>query len=287
MKVLILKGLPASGKSTYAKKLVDKGDWKRVNKDDLRAMMDNSQWSKRNEKFVIKTRNDIILLALEAGFNVVVDDTNLHPKHESDIHELVRNWNKVNTEQATVSTKFFDVPVDVCIERDLKRPASVGERVIRRFYNDFLKAPTDLYLPPENKPKAIIVDIDGTLAHNNSGRNIYDYAKALDDDFDEVVGDIVFEYAKNGYEIIVCSGREDDCRDVTEVWLEKHGIVFTELLMRKAGDFRQDSIVKRELFDQHIRDHYRVHFVLDDRNQVVDMWRGLGLKVLQVADGNF
>jgi hypothetical protein len=58
------------------------------------------------------------------------------------------------------------------------------------------------------------------------------------------------------------------------------------LLMRKDGDFRADHIVKQEILDKHI-DKERVLFVLDDRQQVVDMWRRNGLVCFQVAEGNF
>jgi hypothetical protein len=57
--------------------------------------------------------------------------------------------------------------------------------------------------------------------------------------------------------------------------------------MRAESDFRKDSIVKKELFDNHIKNKYFIEYVLDDRNQVVDMWRDMGLKCLQVQEGNF
>lgn len=59
------------------------------------------------------------------------------------------------------------------------------------------------------------------------------------------------------------------------------------LYMRPEGDVRKDTEIKREIFDNYIRDKYRVLFVLDDRNSVVKMWRDLGLKCLQVAEGDF
>ena len=58
-------------------------------------------------------------------------------------------------------------------------------------------------------------------------------------------------------------------------------------MMRKEGDHRRDSIVKKEIYDTLIKDEFDVEFVLDDRQQVVDMWREIGLKCLQVAEGNF
>jgi hypothetical protein len=83
------------------------------------------------------------------------------------------------------------------------------------------------------------------------------------------------------------SGREDICKDLTETWLKTHGLFVGPLFMRKTGDRRKDNIVKRELFDSYIKDKYYVEFVLDDRSQVVAMWRDLGLTCLQVAPGDF
>src|SRR5690349_4678630 len=116
MKILILKGLPASGKSTYAKSVVEKnaGIWKRVNKDDLRAMLDGGYWSKSNEKFVLKVRNAIILEALDNDRNVIVDDTNLDPKHEMDIRALVEKFIKLKWKEVDIEVKMFDTPLLEC-----------------------------------------------------------------------------------------------------------------------------------------------------------------------------
>lgn len=59
-----------------------------------------------------------------------------------------------------------------------------------------------------------------------------------------------------------------------------------ELLMRPKKDNRKDSVIKKELFDK-IKDKYNIQYVFDDRDQVVEMWRELGLTCLKVADGNF
>ena len=83
------------------------------------------------------------------------------------------------------------------------------------------------------------------------------------------------------------SGRSSEFRAHTERWLQANNIRYSELHMRAEGDQRKDSIVKRELFDAHVRGKWNVSFVLDDRQQVVDMWRGLGLVCLQVAPGDF
>lgn len=133
---------------------------------------------------------------------------------------------------------------------------------------------------------AIIVDIDGTLAHMN-GRGPYDYDLVHTDLVDESVRYVVNQMFPTNT-IIVLSGRSDDCLDVTEAWLRENDVRYDEIYMRKTGDYRPDWIVKNELFQAHIAGRFRIRFVLDDRNQVVDLWRRkLGLPTWQVADGDF
>jgi len=276
-KVILTKGLPASGKTTWAKKLINKHPnmYKRVNKDDLREMLDNSKWSKSSEKFILKIRDNIILKALDFGKHVIVDDTNLHPKHEINIKELVKG-------KAVVEIKdFTDVPLQICIERDLKREKSVGKKVIKNMYNSFLKK--DVKPPKYNPelPDIVICDLDGTLALHN-GRNPYDASTCDQDLLNAPVADII-----NHEKFILVSGREDKYRKQTLKFLTKYNIRYSKLLMRKTGDFRNDAIVKKEIYEKYIKDKYNVKFVLDDRNRVVEMWRSLGLTCLQVADGDF
>jgi hypothetical protein len=57
--------------------------------------------------------------------------------------------------------------------------------------------------------------------------------------------------------------------------------------MRPANDFRKDSLIKKEIYENDIKGKYNVIMVYDDRNQVVDVWRGLGLKCAQVEPGEF
>lgn len=71
-----------------------------------------------------------------------------------------------------------------------------------------------------------------------------------------------------------------DMQKVSELDKE-YGILY-DLFMREA-----DYIVKAELFDKYVRHNYNVIGVLDDRTQVVNMWRSMGLTCLQVAPGDF
>lgn len=279
-KVIILKGLPASGKSTVARKLIDgnPGRYKRVNKDDIRAMLDNGKWSRDNEKFVLKTRDTLILAALGDGKHVIVDDTNLNPKHEARIRQLVKG-------KAKVEVEFFDVPVDECIERDLKRPVSVGEKVIKKMYNDYLKPETDTYKPDMSKPTAYIFDVDGTLAQMD-GRSPYEWDRVREDRLKHATRDVLVSLRASGHKTIIFTGRDGVCAEATTEWLLDHGIDYEEFYIRPEGDTRKDDIIKREMFDK-IRDEYAVLGVFDDRDQVVEMWRHLGLQCFQVDYGDF
>lgn len=288
MKLMMLKGLPASGKTTYAKKLAEDG-WTRVNKDDLRAMLNNGKWSGKNEKYVLQVRDNIIVSSLQAGKSVVVDDTNFNPAHAERLKQLAKEHG------AAFETKFFDVEVEECIKRDLLRPVSVGEKVIRDMYDQYLAPQPEVYKYKAGVPTAILCDIDGTLAHGiGVTRKPYEWDKVGTDTLDETVAGVLRQYRPTDVmdddpqpKIILLSGRDGSCRAATEEWLDRHDIKYDVLLMREENDVRKDYIVKRELFDQHVRENYKVLFVLDDRNQVVNMWRSMGLKCLQVANGAF
>ena len=135
--------------------------------------------------------------------------------------------------------------------------------------------------------KAIICDIDGTLAHMQD-RSPYDWDKVSDDVVDKTIKEILRTfYSTSEYAIILISGRNDVCKQITERWLSKNYIFYDALYMRNHNDYRPDEVIKKEIYDKHIKDKYDVEFVLDDRNKVVKMWRGIGLKCLQVAEGDF
>ena len=273
-------GLPASGKSTWAKNKVDKSpsSIKRVNKDELCAMLDNSYFSKGNEKFVLNIQDAIIKESLENGKHVIVDNTNLAPKHEARIRELIKGLAVLEI------VDFRDVAVETCLERDLKRPHSVGEKVIRDMYNQFIappKTPKPIHNP--DLPDAVLCDLDGTIALIGD-RSPYHAAKCEQDIVNEPVRSIL---QTSGKKIIFVSGREDKFKPQTLAWLKKHNISFDALHMRKSGDLRKDSIVKKEIYNEFILDKYNVAFVLDDRDQVVRVWRDLGLTCLQVDYGDF
>lgn len=278
LKVILTRGLPASGKSTWAKQVLtdNPNSYKRINKDDLRSMLDDGKHSNDSEDFVLQVRDGLILAALEKGKHVIIDDTNLALKHENRVRELIKGKAEL------VIKDFTDVSVETCIKRDLKRVNSVGEDVIRKMYKQFL-VKTETYIEDPFLPKAILVDIDGTLAKMN-GRSPFDWGRVKEDSCNEVIRGLVNAYKNR---VIVFSGRDSVCRQATIEWLNENNIMFDHLFMREEGNCEKDSIVKRRLFEQNIRSKYFVEYVLDDRNSVVEMWRNMGLICLQVAEGDF
>lgn len=277
------KGLPGSGKSTWVIEQLSSnpGQFKRINKDSLRLMLDNSKWSKQNEEFVVLMRDTMALSALEKGWSVIIDDTNLHPKHELHLRELAKHA------KAEFEIKdFTDISLQDCIKNDLKRYDSVGEKVIRDMYKSFLKSKPPVVSFSEVLPTAILCDIDGTLALF-PGKNPYDRDFSQDEVNDPVV-DILEAYRGKQVSIVLVSGRNSKYLPETLEWLDKKGIPHDAVFMtRKPEDNRKDVIIKQEIYDKHIKGKFNVLFVLDDRNQVVELWRSLGLTCLQVAEGDF
>jgi predicted kinase len=282
-KVIMSRGLPSSGKTTWAKEMVtnNPNTYKRINNDDLRKMLDNNHYSKDTEKFIKKAVDALVLLALEEGKHVILDNTHLTDKSINRIKELVKGKAEV-----VIEDKFLQVPLETCIKNDLKRLESVGKDVIVDMYNKHVKK-NEHIIQDVNLPKAIIVDIDGTLAHMNN-RSPFDWQRVGEDTCDETIKNIVNNYSLTN-KVIVMSGRDSSCRELTEKWLVDNGIVFNELYMRSENDNRKDSIVKKELFDDNIKDKYFIEYVLDDRLQVCRLWFNMGLTLLRVGnpDSNF
>lgn len=284
-KIIMLKGLPASGKSTWAKEQVTNGNGqiKRVNKDDLRAMIDCSKWSKDREEQIIEAQNELIKVFLTNGKTVIVDDTNFEWKHYERLERIADSFSKCDFE---VNASFCDVPLRECLRRDALRPNPVGREVINRMARQYGVGVPKPYPYDEALEDVVICDLDGTLAHIGC-RNPYDASTCELDTLNEPVAHYLKQTDYLCKPIYLFSGREEKYREPTEKWLNLHRIGFDRLVMRSTGDNRKDSIIKREMFEEHVRGKYNVRVVLDDRQQVVDMWRDLGLNVWQVAEGNF
>lgn len=276
-------GLPASGKTTWAlAKIADltKGQITRVNKDTLRSMMHSGAWSPANESEVLAARDAIVDNALSSGRHVIVDDTGFHDSHQNKMRGLALK-HKARFE----IVDFRNVPLETCIQRDLLREKPVGEKAILNMWTKYIRgeARPELVTDP-NLPTAIICDLDGTLSKLN-GRNPYDISTCENDTADELVLEAINFMSCDM--VLFVSGRTVDAQGATERFLGRAYRKPYELYMRKSGDLRKDAVVKREIFDAHIRHRYNVKLVLDDRNGVVSMWRNMGLTCWQVANGDF
>ena len=293
-RLLITRGLPASGKTTFARKL--QPYVVRVNRDDLRIMLHGrrlfTQWA---EGQVTAVQRTMVESLLRARASVIVDDTNLRSR-------TVREWAETAARhRASFEVHdFTDVPLDECLRRDAGRPAQeqVGEAAIRRLHERHLAGrglplPVPVarprrvtYEPDLTLPPALLVDIDGTVAVMGE-RSPYDWSRVGEDTPNQAVVDAVRAMHAAGNAIVFCTGRDESSRGETQAWLDLFiGVPYEGLFMRPDGDSRRDAVVKREILERQIRRRWRIVGVFDDRQHVVRMWRSLGLTVFQVAEGD-
>ncbi|MGN9779559.1 phosphatase domain-containing protein [Micromonospora sp. H33] len=296
-RLIATRGLPASGKTTFARKL--QPSVVRVNRDDLRRMLHGERlFTQRAEWQVTLVQRAQVEALLRAGADVCVDDTNLRSRTLRDWADLAARYGA----EFEVHD-FTDVPLEECLRRDAARPEAdrVGEAAIRRLHERYLEGhplplpvptartgrPAQVHPPSDEPPEIVLVDIDGTVALNVS-RSPYDMTRVGEDEPNPAVISAVRAMHAAGYGVIFCSGRDASARAATEAWLDRHvKVPYLALHMRAVGDSRKDSMVKREIYEREIKDRYRVVGVFDDRMQVVKMWRELGLTVFQVAEGDF
>ena len=284
-KIILTKGLPGSGKSTWAKEYVGLyPQFKRVNKDLLREMLDFGVWSGKNEHMVNTIWDSIIIATLREGYDIIVDDTNLNPRHETHLRDIAKDISRALDKEVVVQIMdFTHVPLETCMERDLMRANPVGRDVIESMYYKYIYKPVQVQVNKE-LPSCIICDLDGTLA-DSSHRDHYDASAANQDTVIEPVRFVIDTYLKSR-EGMVCflSGREEKYRESSQAFLDRIGFAGYPLLMRATGDSRKDYIIKQELFAVHIKDKYNISFVLDDRPQVIrNCWEPLGLFVFKVG----
>ena len=137
----------------------------------------------------------------------------------------------------------------------------------------------------KKKKTAVIFDLDGTLSNLN-GRSPYDQALCGEDLVHEHIAELARMYAKHSpHDVLIVSGRFEDCREQTADWLYDHGIIYEALFMRQSKDQRPDTVIKQEIYEQHIQPRWDVVMVYDDRPKVIRMFRGLGLNVADVGKG--
>lgn len=299
-----MQGLPASGKSTKAQEILKAdGNAIRLNKDLLRKMLHFDRFTGKNEELTQAAE-----VALADYFmtthqkNIIVDDTNLNPNVVNKWKELARHDGR----------KFeivkMDTPVYECIARDEKRDDEVGRFVIKNMARQ--------YGIKYNPLPDIIVDLDGTIANimhrvhfvkipkcgcagleieaviHMDDCPVKDFKKDWKGFFEAISGDtlrkdvydMIYDY-RHAFNIVIVSARPETCKEATYKWLEENfPIKFDTIIMRRAGDSREDTTVKKEMLDKYF-DKANIEMVIDDRPRVIRMWQEQGLKVVDVGKG--
>lgn len=295
----LTRGFPGSGKTTWAVEHCRKTDAANINRDDIRRTLgigqigDNSQ-----ENSVTEVQAAMVDAAINNSSDIVLSDTNLRPK----------NFRRFITTALDagydVQFKDFIVDLDEVLRRNSNREEDkvVPEDVIRTMWKKFpysqwkdvdevmAAGNTAEFDPIDNDdtlPHCVLVDVDGTLAHHNDERSPYDWSKVSNDTVDNSVRHAVKDIHAAGVRVVIMSGRDAVCHDDTVAWLKDHDIPFDEIHMRVQNDNRADYIVKDELVRTHIEGKFHIRYCLDDRQQVVDHYRKIGLKVFQVQPGDF
>ncbi len=287
VELVINRGIPGSGKSTFARLWVSvRAKRVRVNRDDIRMQAYGVEFGLPiDENVVTEIQDSMIRAALKSGNSVIVDDCNIEQKY-------INRFAKIGHEfGADVRINQIDTPLATCIERNANRERFVPEDVIRKMHKRMGQVKVSVpesfeivpYVAPEGKTKAILCDLDGTLFHMNGKRGPFDWQRVDVDDVDLAVLATINAMYADGIEVVFLSGRDGIAREKTLVALERIGWANAPLHMRNEKDMRKDDIVKYELFDKHVRDEYDVLYVLDDRAQVVRLWKRLGLKTFNVS----
>lgn len=296
-KLVMLRGLPSSGKSTRAREIIEKnGNFVRLNKDCLRDMLHN-KWTWNTEKITKKVERIIAKELLQNNINIIVDDTNLGEKHKE-------SWKNLCEE---IGAKFVienlskKIDLKELFERDEKRENTVGRHVILELALQY-----DLIGPRnfgDGSKKWIVCDIDGTIANlkhrlpfvkNTEKKDWKAFFNAMSED--KVISKnvkLIREYQKEGYPIIFVSGRPDSHRDVTKEWIENtafkstkfiEGEDYATILMRRSIEHKPDNEVKEDILKTYLKPE-NVHLVIDDRPRVIEMWRSYDIEVVDVGSG--
>lgn len=284
-KLVMMRGLPASGKSTRAKQILEAGNTIRVNRDLLRTMLHCDKWNHFNEDQTILAEKALVRDFMTRGFNVVVDDTNLNPKNEG-------MWKSIAED---VGGRFvvedIVVPFDECVRRDALRSNGVGRDVIVGMALQW-----NLFPVPDKG--IVLCDLDGTLCDI---QHRLKYGKGEEKDWKKFFAGIpddtlrletlnlIVGAKEMGHKVFFVSARPETHRKETIEWLDKHlpsddVFHYEGLIMRRAGDRRDDVLVKQEIYDRYFK-NMPIKFVVDDRPKVIRMWQKNGLEVVDMGSG--
>lgn len=242
----MLKGLPASGKSTYAKQLIKDNEdnmcWVRLNNDDLSQMLFGSSFVKKSGELLEVCRKQLLNTLMVKGKNIIIDNTNLTEARQLELETLIAEHNlREGPYKYKLTIKdFTDVSIYDCLKRNKLRENPIPERVICDMYNQHVvkqpKVNEELQLP-----SCIVVDIDGTIADCTGIRNPYDTAGADRDLPIKNIISLIKVYITQGHKLIFLTGRDEKHRALTVSWLK-------QVAMFSGDDLSLTELVTKEGF---------------------------------------
>ena len=296
-KLIICRGIPGSGKSTWAHAWVAESPETRVrlNNDDIRRMF-GPYWVPKRENLVHTIKYHSALNIMAMGYDIVVDNMNLNPKEIEFWNDVVKGFNNIQDgyEYVIEFKDFFNISLDECLRRDATRENPVGEKAIREIwkrYKHFIQTSevekvVNNLRKPTGKVSCIVIDMDSTVCFNTTKRPWFGEGAAegmIDDIPNPGVVAIVRELQRK-FPVIVVTGRDTTQADVTKQWLANQGIVPTSFYFRTKGDYRKGVEVKNELINQ-VLSKYDIVAIFEDCEPIVKMFRDMGLTVLQPNKG--
>lgn len=325
--LLCLSGLPGSGKTKVAKEwLAEDSDGRiRVNYDEMRLARFGPawKWNRKGEEEIKAAARRTIEDALKAGLSVCIDNTNLSRGVRAGWEQLARSCGADYVQQE-IDTP---ISICLARDRGRKDRAGgrVGQAVIERmalFYGflDWTASKEPIVIVDID---GTVADCSHRLHHikplivhkmdckweaakrinatHTQGRDdtkscpqcgavrpSKDWPSFFASVSDDKPNAPIIALVRRLYidhQIIMVSGRDTSIGIETEEWLFKHHVPFHRLFLRQAGDHRPDTDAKREIIEHLPLE--RVKYVFEDRSKVVEMYRSLGLTVLQVAEGSY
>ena len=129
--LIVLGGLPASGKSTYAEMLVESGIFQRVCPDLIRKELYGDENIQGDGTRVFKIAHHDIREYGCLGENVVFDATNIDRKRRTELVKAMRGYFDI------IIFKWFSAPLSVCLARNAKRERQVPVEVLERMSANF------------------------------------------------------------------------------------------------------------------------------------------------------
>lgn len=293
-KLYIMRGIPASGKSTKAREIVSKDPEHtvRYNWDDLRNMM-GDYWVEKREKTPFLKDNRLMFLNfwMTAQWNIVIDNTNLNPKDIAMYESIVNKYNKEHENQYEIEFVDCFTPVEECIRRDKLRAHPIGEKVIkdfwRRYRNEILHIINTKFSKQfvgkvdENKSTVIVADLDSTVALNLSKRPYFGAGCAEGIPADLPINPTIDILRKFDGKVIFVTGRDESCRKATSDWIDSYiNLPDYQLVMRAVSDYRSGVDVKLEEINK-IAKEYNILYILEDTDKIVNALRDNNYFVLQ------